>query len=69
MDMRFTKVVKNCTGYDDFPHSKDLSLATTFPHHKHIPPEMNRNRVPAPNISFICPNLPILIQEIEALIA
>lgn len=55
--------------YDDFPHPQDPSLASTFPHHKHIPPEMKRNRVPAPDISFTCPNLPILIQEIEALIA
>lgn len=55
--------------YDDFPHPQDLSLASTFPHHKHIPPEMKRNRVPAPDISFTRPNLPVLIQEIEALIA
>jgi Family of unknown function (DUF6516) len=55
--------------YDDFPHPQDLSLASTFPHHKHVPPEIKRNRVPAPDISFTCPNLPALIQEIEALIA
>jgi Family of unknown function (DUF6516) len=55
--------------YDDFPHPQDPSLASTFPHHKHIPPEMKRNRVPAPDIGFTHPNLPILIQEIEALIA
>jgi hypothetical protein len=55
--------------YDDFPHPQDPFLASTFPHHKHIPPEMKRNRVPAPDISFTRPNLPVLIQEIEALIA
>ncbi|MDJ0901220.1 MAG: DUF6516 family protein [Xenococcus sp. MO_188.B8] len=55
--------------YDDFPHPQEPSLATTFPHHKHIPPEMKRNRIPAPNISFTRPNLPVLVQEIEALIA
>jgi hypothetical protein len=55
--------------YDDFPHPQDSSLALTFPHHKHIPPEIKRNRVPAPDISFTRPNLPVLIQEIEALIA
>ncbi|MDQ2098784.1 MAG: DUF6516 family protein [Tychonema bourrellyi B0820] len=55
--------------YDDFPHPQDPSLASTFPHHKHIPPEIKRNRVPAPDISFTRPNLPTLIQEIEALIA
>jgi hypothetical protein len=55
--------------YDDFPHPQDSSLALTFPHHKHVPPEIKRNRVPAPNISFTRPNLPALIQEIETLIA
>ena len=55
--------------YDDFPHPQEPSLAPTFPHHKHIPPEMKRNRIPAPNISFTRPNLPVLVQEIEALIA
>lgn len=55
--------------YDDFPHPQDASLASTFPHHKHIPPEIKRNRIPAPDISFTHPNLLVLIQEIEALIA
>ncbi|KPQ39123.1 MAG: hypothetical protein HLUCCO16_09545 [Phormidium sp. OSCR] len=55
--------------YDDLPDPQDPSLASTFPHHKHIPPEIKRNRVPAPDISFTRPNLPTLIQEIEALIA
>ncbi len=53
--------------YDDFPHPQDLSLASTFPHHKHIPPEIRRNRIPAPNLSFTYPNLPFLLQEIELL--
>ena len=51
--------------YDDFPHPDDSSLALTFPHHKHIPPDVRRNRIPAPEMSFTRPNLPILIQEIE----
>jgi hypothetical protein len=55
--------------YDDFPHPQDSSLASTFPHHKHIPPEIKRNRIPAPDISFTHPNLPVLIQEIELLMA
>jgi hypothetical protein len=53
--------------YDDFPHPQDASLAITFPHHKHVPPEMKRHRIPAPGLSFTVPNLPMLIQEIEAL--
>ena len=54
--------------YDDFPHPNDLSLASTFPHHKHVPPNIKRNRIPAPGLSFTQPNLPVLIEEIEALI-
>ena len=53
--------------YDDFPHPGDPSLASTFPHHKHIPPDIKHNRIPAPEISFDRPNLPALIAEIEAL--
>ena len=53
--------------YDDFPHPADASLASTFPHHKHIPADIRRHRVAAPNMSFNCPNLPNLIAEIETL--
>ena len=51
--------------YDDFPHPNDPVLASTLPHHKHIPPDIKHNRIPAPNMSFERPNLPALIQEIE----
>jgi hypothetical protein len=51
--------------YDDFPHPSDSMLASTFPHHKHIPPDIKQNRVPAPSISFARPNFPALFQEIE----
>ena len=53
--------------YDDFPHPNDPSLAATHPHHKHIPPDIKHHRVPAPEISFTRPNLPVLIREIEEL--
>ena len=53
--------------YDDFPHPNDPTLASTLPHHKHIPPDIKHNRIPAPNISFERPNLPALVQEIEEL--
>jgi len=43
----------------------DPTLAKTHPHHKHIPPDMKRHRVSAPNLSFTQPNLPVLIEEIE----
>lgn len=50
--------------YDDFPHPNDATLASTFPHHKHIPPDIKHNRVPAPGLSFTKPNLPAIISEI-----
>ena len=55
--------------YDDFPHPNDPTLASTHPHHKHVPPNIKRNRVPAPGLSFVAPNLPQIVEEIEALIA
>jgi len=51
--------------YDDFPHPNDPALAETYPHHKHVPPDIKRNRVPAPNIKFERPNLAELLEEIE----
>jgi len=54
--------------YDDFPHPNDPTLASTFPHHKHISPNIKHHRLPAPEMSFEQPNLPVLIQEIEALV-
>jgi hypothetical protein len=53
--------------YDDFPHPDDPTLAPTFPHHKHVPPNIRHHRIPAPWMSFIVPNLPGLLQEIEAI--
>lgn len=54
--------------YDDFPHPNDQALASTFPHHKHVPPNIKQNRVPAPEMSFTHPNLPALIRQLEKLI-
>jgi hypothetical protein len=54
--------------YDDFPHPEDETLASTHPHHKHVPPDIKHHRIPAPGISFERPNLPFLIHEIEVLI-
>lgn len=50
--------------YDSFPHPNDLSLASTHPHHKHIPPDIKHHRIPAPNLTFTAPNLPQIIEEI-----
>lgn len=51
--------------YDPFEHPHIPELASTHPHHKHVHPNIKRNRLPAPGISFEQPNLPLLIQEIE----
>jgi len=52
--------------YDSQAHLNDPTLASTDPHHKHVPPDIKHHRVPAPGLSFSPPNLPFLIQEIEA---
>jgi len=51
--------------YDSQPHPNVPELQINHPHHKHIPPDIKHNRVPAPNLSFSRPNLPFLIEEIE----
>lgn len=52
--------------YDPMPHPNNPALAHNHPHHKHVPPDIKHNRIPAPNLSFDQPNLPFLIREIEA---
>ena len=51
--------------YDSFPHPNDPTLASTDPHHKHVPPDIKHHRIPAPDLSFARPNLSFLIREIE----
>ncbi|MFN2292216.1 MAG: DUF6516 family protein [Anaerolineae bacterium] len=51
--------------YDSWPHPNAPSLAATHPHHKHVLPDIKRNRVPAVELSFSRPNLPCLIREVE----
>ena len=55
--------------YDPQPHPGDSKLRSSHPHHKHVPPDIKHNRIPAPQMSFSRPNLPVLIEEIEALIS
>jgi hypothetical protein len=55
--------------YDSQPHPDEPSLQSTHPHHKHSPPDIKRNRSPAPGMSFTQTNLLKLIPEIEALLA
>jgi Family of unknown function (DUF6516) len=54
--------------YDDFPHPNDPTLASTHPHHKHVPRDIKHHRIPAPDMSFTRPNLLMLVHEVEALI-
>lgn len=54
--------------YDSQPHPNDPILASTNPHHKHMPPDIKHHRVPAPDLAFDEPNLPFLISEIELLL-
>ena len=56
---------ENFVWYDSQSHPDDSSLASTDPHHKHIPPDIKHHRVPAPGLSFHQPNLSFLIEEIE----
>ena len=54
--------------YDAQPHPNDLILQSTYPHHRHIQPNIRNNRIPAPESSFTEPNLPMLIREIKGVI-
>jgi len=53
--------------YDSQAHPNNPALASTHPHHKHVPPDIKHNRIPVPGLSFTQPNLPFLIREIEQL--
>lgn len=50
--------------YDSWPHPEIAALASTFPHHKHVLPNLRDNRVPAPGISFASPNLDAVLNDI-----
>ncbi|WP_156915961.1 toxin-antitoxin system TumE family protein [Desulfatirhabdium butyrativorans] len=49
--------------YDSQPHPNDPVLKSSYPHHKHIPPDIKHNRIPAPEMSFDHPNIPLLIEN------
>jgi Family of unknown function (DUF6516) len=51
--------------YDSWEHPEIPNLASTFPHHKHIPPNLRDNRVPAPGISFEAPNLDVVLNDVQ----
>ena len=53
--------------YDPQPHPEDSKLVETFPHHKHLLPNIKKNRKPAHGISSHHLNLTTLIEKIEKL--
>ncbi|NCO39639.1 MAG: hypothetical protein GW911_12870 [Armatimonadetes bacterium] len=55
------------TWFDSQPHPDAPDLASTHPHHRHIPPDIKHNRVPAPEISFASPNLERIVAEVDRL--
>lgn len=54
--------------YDPTEHPHDPTLRISYPHHKHVAPDIKHHRIPAPEISFTNPNLPMLIEQIESLL-
>ena len=54
--------------YDPQPHPNNPELQSTHPHHKHVPPDLKHNRIPAPEMRFDRPNLPTIIDEVERLL-
>jgi hypothetical protein len=40
--------------YDPQPHPEAPTLAESFPHHFHAPPDIKHHRLPAPGISAAC---------------
>ncbi|MGD1083975.1 MAG: DUF6516 family protein [Verrucomicrobiota bacterium] len=51
--------------YDAWEHPEIPELASSFPHHKHILPNLRAHRVPAPKISFDSPNLDVVLRDIR----
>lgn len=49
--------------YDPQPHPENPTLAPTFPHHFHAPPDIKNNRLPAVGISFDSPNFMTIIDD------
>ena len=51
--------------YDAWEHPEIPALASTYPHHKHLPPDLRNNRVPAPGIGFDAPNLDVVLADVR----
>jgi uncharacterized protein DUF6516 len=51
--------------FDAWEHPEIPELAFTFPHHKHILPDLRNHRVPAPGISFEGSNLDVVLEDVR----
>jgi hypothetical protein len=51
--------------YDACEHPEIPELASSFPHHRHIPPNLRDHRVAAPGISFDAPNLDVVLNDVR----
>lgn len=51
--------------YDPWEHPEEPSLAATFPHHRHLPPDLREHRAPASGISFHSPNLDVVLDDVQ----
>jgi hypothetical protein len=51
--------------YDAWEHPENPALAATYPHHKHLPPNLREHRVPAPGIGFDSPNLDVVLEDVR----
>jgi hypothetical protein len=51
--------------YDSWAHPEIPALASTFPHHKHILPDLRDHRVAAPGIQFDAPNLDTVLHDVR----
>jgi len=56
---------KKVCWYDAWEHPEIPALAATFPHHKHLPPNLRDHRVPAPGISFELPNSDVVLEDVR----
>jgi len=53
--------------HDPTEHPEDATLSSSYPHHKHVQPDIKHHRIPAPELSFTHPNLPSMIEEIDSI--
>ena len=63
-DSRYTGIAE---GEVFFSNGIRLRMREEIDFAEGVPPEIKRNRIPAPGLGFEQPNLPVILQEIEGL--